>query len=213
MRRSLFSSLALLAVLIMCLPVVATGSTNPADAQTSLQTSVSRILGFIQSPGYANPATRQSLNASIEKEVYAIFDFDEFSMRTVGAFWKQFSPKQKQDFTKAFSDLLFATYLGRIEGYNGEKVLYDGFVSGNNGKRVEVRTVINLKGNTKIPLNYRMLPKNGKWVVYDVLVEGVSLVKNYRTQFNDALQSGSPEALIARVKERAAAMKSASHAK
>ncbi len=208
MRRSLVSCVALVCILCCSLPAWAS---SPEDAQKALQASVGRILDYVKSPAYKDAATRKNLNAAIEKEVYGIFDFSEFSMRTVGAFWKKFSPQQKQEFTKAFAELLFATYLGRIEGYNGESITYGQLVSGNNGQRVEVRTVISMKNNVKIPINYRMLPKNGTWVVYDVLVEGVSLVKNYRTQFNDALQSGSPESLIARVRERTTAMKSAAH--
>ncbi len=204
---SLFCAVLLCTTIFCSTPAVA----KPEDAQQQLQASVTRILNHIKSPEYKNAATRKNLNVAIEKEVYAIFDFDEFSKRTVGSFWKNFSPAQQKAFSQAFADLLFATYLDRLDGYNGESVTFDGFVSGNNGKRVEVRTTVSVKGNQKIPLYYRMLPKNGAWRVYDVLVEGVSLVKNYRTQFNDALQSGSPEALIARVRERASAIKSQSY--
>ncbi len=208
MRRNFILCFMLIGTLLWASTAVASG---PEDAQKQLQASVTRILNYIKSPGYKNASMRKSINASIEKEVYAIFDFNEFSMRTVGAFWKNFTPEQKNAFNNAFAELLFATYLDRIDGYNGESVTYDGFVSGNNGKRVEVRTTVTVKGTQKVPLNYRMLPKNGQWRVYDVLVEGVSLVKNYRTQFNDALQSGSPEALIARVRERSAAIKGTSY--
>ncbi len=200
MRRSLMISFCVSVLLCASLALAAT----PEDAQKALQTSVEHIVSFIKKPEYKNAAQRAELNKHIEKEVYAVFDFEEFSQRTVGAFWKSFSPAQKKDFTEAFAALLFATYLDRIDGYSGEMLSYDGIVSNSKGTRVEVRTTLTLQGNRKIPMNYRMLPKNGTWRVYDVLVEGISLVKNYRSQFNDALQSGSPEALISRVRERAA---------
>ncbi len=186
-------------------------ASTPEDAQKTLQASVTHILDFIKSPKYKDAAARKELNANIEKEVYRVFDFEEFSKRTVGGFWKSFSAEQKKSFTDAFAALLFATYLDRIDGYSGEVVAFDGFVSGNNGTRVEVRTTLTMKNKQKIPMNYRMLPKDGAWRVYDVLVEGISLVKNYRTQFNDALQKGSPEELISRVRERAAAIAKGSY--
>ncbi len=181
---------------------------NPADAQKILQASVTRILDNLKNPGYSNPSTRQSLNNSIKNEVYAIFDFSEFSQRTVGAHWKSFNASQKQAFNDAFASLLFATYLDSFQGYNGEVISYNGLVSGNQGQRVEVKTTITLKSGQKVPINYRMLPKGGSWRVYDVLIEGVSLVMNYRSQFSDILGKSTPEQLIARVNERAQAVKS-----
>ncbi len=208
MRRSLLTSLLCISIMLYASLTLAS---TPEDAQKVLQASVERIVGHIKNPEYKDVSKRSALNALIEKEVYATFDFEEFSKRTVGAFWKNFSPKQQKDFTEAFAALLFATYLDRVDGYSGEVVAYDGIVSNSKGTRVEVRTTLTTKGNAKIPMNYRMLPKGGTWRVYDVLVEGISLVKNYRTQFNDALQSGSPEELIKRVHERAAVVAKGSY--
>ncbi len=198
-------------VTIMMLSSSLALANTPEDAQKVLQASVIHILDFIKSPEYKDAAARKQLNANIEKEVYRVFDFEEFSKRTVGSFWKSFSAEQKKAFTDAFASLLFATYLDRIDGYSGEVVNFDGFVSGNKGTRVEVRTTLTMKNKQKIPMNYRMLPKGDSWRVYDVLVEGISLVKNYRTQFNDALQKGSPEELIGRVRERAASIAKGSY--
>ncbi len=82
-------------------------------------------------------------------------------------------------------------------------MLYTGEVSSAKGDRTEVRTVVTMKDGKKVPVAYRMLPKDGKWLVYDVLIENISLVKNYRTQFQDILNTGSPENLIARIKAKA----------
>ena len=174
-----------------------------SPAQLALETSITRILSSIKNPDYVNPATRRPLRQQIEDEVLHIFDFKEFSSRTVGPRWSTFSPAQQQQFSDAFAELLLNTYLSKIDGYNGEQVVYTGEVSSPKGDRTEVRTVITMKDSKKVPVAYRMLPKDGTWFVYDVLIENISLVKNYRTQFQDILNSGSPDQLIARVKAKA----------
>lgn len=169
----------------------------------ALETATNRILTCIKNPDYVNPATRGPLRQQIEDEVLHIFDFREFSSRTVGARWRSFNPDQQKRFSDAFADLLINTYVNKIDGYNGEQVVYTGEVSSPSGDRTEVRSVITMKDGKKVPVAYRMLPKDGSWRVYDVLIENISLVKNYRTQFQDILNSGSPDQLIARVRAKA----------
>ena len=113
----------------------------------------------------------------------------------------------------AFAELLLCTYLGKIDGYNGEKVAFVRERANQAGDRVEQQTLLTMKDGKKIPVDYRMLPKNGGWCVYDVVVEGVSLVKNYRTQFQDILQTSSPDELTARVKTKALEARNAGNAK
>jgi len=187
-------------LLAVVLPVAA-WAVSPA--RQALETSISRILASIKNPDYVNPATRGPLRQQIEDEVLHIFDFKEFSSRTVGPRWRSFSPVQQQQFSDAFAELLMNTYLSKIDGYNGEQVEYTGEVLSPKGDRAEVRTLITMKDSKKVPVAYRMLPKNGTWLVYDVLIENISLVKNYRTQFQDILNNGSPDQLIARVKGKA----------
>ncbi len=174
-----------------------------SPARQALETATNRILDFIKNPDYVNPATRRPIRQQIEDEVLHIFDFGEFSSRTVGPRWHTFTPAQKKAFSDAFADLLISTYVNKIDGYNGEQVLYTGEVASAKGDRVEVRSVITMRDGKKVPVAYRMLPKNGKWMVYDVLIENISLVKNYRTQFQDILNTDSPENLIARIKAKA----------
>lgn len=191
----------LLVLLTVALLPAASLANSPA--QLALETSITRILSSIKNPDYVNPATRGPLRQQIEDEVLHIFDFREFSSRTVGPRWRTFSPAQQQQFSDAFAELLMNTYLSKIDGYNGEQVVYTGEVSSPKGDRTEVRTIITMKDSKKVPVAYRMLPKNGTWLVYDVLIENISLVKNYRTQFQDILNDGNPDQLIAKVKAKA----------
>lgn len=173
------------------------------QARQTLEVAVERILANIRNPDYANPATRAPLKQQIEDEIYHIFDFGEFSARTVGPRWRTFSPEIKKQFADAFANLLFNTYLNKVNGYNGEKVEVLGEVASKDGKQVEIRTSINLKGGKKVAVAYRMQDNNGSWRVYDVIIENISLVKNYRTQFQSILNKASPEELIAQINAKA----------
>ncbi len=176
---------------------------SSSPARQALETSIDRVLSAIKNPDYVNPTTRGPLRQQIEDEVLHIFDFREFSSRTIGPRWKTFTQTQQQEFSDAFADLLMNTYLSKIDGYNGEQVAYIGEVTDPKGERTEVRTLLTMKDGKKVPVAYRMLPKNGGWMVYDVLVENISLVKNYRIQFQDILNTGAPDQLISRVKAKA----------
>lgn len=195
-------SFALLAPALLL--VLLCGQAGARDqAMTTLKSAIDEVLDSIRNPAYANPATRGPLRQKIEGVVRGIFDFGEFSSRTAGPAWRKFSQDEKKRFENAFSDLLFNTYLNKITGYNGELVDYTGETVSPDGNRVEIRTAIQMKDGRKTPVFYRMLPKQGSWKVYDVIIENVSLVKNYRTQFQDILNTGTPDQLIARVQAKA----------
>ena len=174
------------AAALFCFCLLAGAAQAASPAHQTLERVINNVLNLIKDPAYANPATRAGQRAKIEKEARTIFDFGEFSLRTVGARWKTFTPAQQQAFSEAFANLLIPTYVNKIDGC-----------------KVEIRTEVALKDGRKIPVAYRMLQKNGKWWVYDVLVENLSLVKNYRTQFQDILTSGTPDELIKRINEKA----------
>ena len=204
MKKIIVNSLRSLCIFALVLGLAAPClAQSPAQARQTLETAVNRILDAIRNPDYVNPNTRAPLRRQIEDEVYHIFDFGEFSSRTVGPRWRSFSAEQKKAFSDAFADLLLNTYLNKITGYNGETVAYTGETVSPDGDKVEVRTVITMKDGKKTPVNYRMLYKDGSWRVYDVIIENISLVKNYRTQFQDILNSASPEELTARVSAKA----------
>jgi phospholipid transport system substrate-binding protein len=168
-----------------------------SQARRSLEISVGRILACIKNPDYVNPATRQPLLRQIEEEVLHVFDFIEFSSRAVGQRWRVFTEEQQKRFSDVFAELLIFTYVHKIDGYNGEQVAYIGEAAF--GDKVEVRTIVTMKDGKKVPVSYRMLLKDGAWRVYDVFIENISLVKNYRAQFQDILNKETPDRLIERI--------------
>ena len=124
-----------------------------------------------------------------------IFDWNELSKRTLGRNWKKFNDAQKKEFTDLFSSLLEGVYADRLLAYSDEKVVFERETELKKG-RVEVASHIATSDGKKIPLNYRMIQKDGKWRVYDVVIEGVSMVKNYRSQFREILSKKQPEDLL-----------------
>ncbi|MDM8537335.1 ABC transporter substrate-binding protein [Desulfobacterales bacterium HSG17] len=134
--------------------------------------------------------------------VSQVFDFKAISMRALARNWKIFNDKQKKDFTKVFTELLKNTYIDKIQGeFHDEEIVFTGqdMVS---AKKARVNTKI-IRGKVEIPMDYSMkLSKVKKWMVYDVNIEGVSLVKNYRNQFKEVLAKDSPDQLIQRLKEK-----------
>lgn len=180
------------------------GNAAPAqEARQALESSINQILNDMKTPQFANPQTRSQILPQMENVVRHIFDFNEFSSRTVGPRWKTFTPEEKERFSNAFANLLFTTYLNKITSYNGEQIAYTGDSVSEKGNRVEIKTVITMKDGRKIPVSYRMLPKDNSWRVYDVIIENISLVKNYRSQFQNILNTASPAELISRVEAKA----------
>ncbi|WP_051286717.1 Tgt2/MlaC family protein [Megalodesulfovibrio gigas] len=136
-----------------------------------------------------------------------VFDFTELTRLCLGVHWKRFSPDQQAQAADAMADLLESTYLGSMKKYENQQVQYGEVVAGERGA-VEVRTNV-VAGANATPIAYRMRDLGG-WKVYDVVIEGVSLVKNYRTQFQEVMLKSSPQELIVKIRERAAASRSAS---
>ncbi len=200
MRKARFIVLILFICLFSC--VIKAEASSPS--RQVLETTIQQCLSMLADPAYNNPATQQKQRDKIEGLVRTVFDFEEFSARTVGQRWNSFTAQQKHDFSEVFAELLLATYLGQLKTYNGEQVRYISERSNESGSKVEQSTELTMRDGKVIPVAYRMLLKNSKWVVYDVVVEGVSLVKNYRTQFQDILATDSPEKLIERIRSKTA---------
>jgi phospholipid transport system substrate-binding protein len=166
-----------------------------ADAPTeALRQSVDEVIKVLEQPG--------EHRAEVRKIANGIFDFQETAKRALGRHWAQRNPKEQQEFTQLFADLLERSYLSKIEMYHGEKVAWIGDTV--NDDDANVRTKIVTKQGTEIPVEYRMRKKDGRWLVYDVNIEGVSLVANYRTQFNKIIQTESYQALVDKLKAKEA---------
>ncbi len=203
MKKILFYLfLALLSSTMLVQSSHANAGSASQEAQSVVQASVDELIAIVSSPEYKNPDTKAQKRKEAEDSVMKAFDFEEFSTRTVGPRWRSFTAEEKTAFIAAFTNLLRNTYIDALDNYSGQTVEYLSALEGNNGTRVEIRVNIQSNGQ-KFPLAFRMLKKNNAWVVYDVLIENISLIKNYREQFKSILQTAAPMELSAKIQEKA----------
>jgi len=151
------------------------------------------------------PARSEERRELLEKVVGGRFDYLEMSRRSLGAPWNQLSDKDKQEFVDLFRTLLTNTYADRVETYSGDGVKY--LNERTEKEYAEVRTKV-LSGKTEIPMDYRLLNKSNDWRVYDVVVDGVSLVNNYRGQFSKILRTSSYPELVDQLRKKSDKLKS-----
>ncbi len=131
------------------------------------------------------------------------FDFQEMSKRVLGRQWRNIDEEQKQYVTELFTQLLQHAYTGKIKEYNEQEIEY--IKERIRGKRAEVQTLL-VDTSISIPVSYIMLLKGDQWMVYDIIVEGVSLVRNYKEQFDQVIASEGYDMLVKRVEEKIAQM-------
>lgn len=163
-----------------------------------LRTSVDQVIVILQDPSLKAESKVQERRAAVRKEADNIFDFEETAKRALGPHWQKLSEPQRREFVSLFTDLLERAYLSKIDQYSGEKMAYVGDTI--EGDLAIVRTRFISKTGTEVPVEYRMVRRGDRWLVYDVVVEGISLVNNYRSQFNKIIQTSSYDELVSRLK-------------
>lgn len=170
-----------------------------AEPLQQIKKSVQEILDTISSPGYSEEVNKESNRRKVFAIVEQQFDFTEMSQRTMAADWKRITGEQQNTFVGLFSQLLQKTYIAKLEKYSGEKVEFkDQEVRGD---KAVVQTYV-LKDGVEIPLIYRMKKQGDEWRVYDVVIEGVSLVSNYRGQFTGILRKEKIDGLLRKLEEK-----------
>jgi phospholipid transport system substrate-binding protein len=189
MRKSL--AVWILSLVVLILWPVSVFAATPLE---TIQTQVNQALEVLRDPALKAESARASKEKKIWSFLDGVFDYTELSKRTLGRHWRQFAPDQQEEFTRLFGKLLGSVYMDRIIAYKDEKVVF-GKVTNLSDKNADVQSEV-LRPSKSIPIHYRMILKNGEWKVYDVVIEGVSLVQNYRTQFREILTNKSPEDLL-----------------
>jgi phospholipid transport system substrate-binding protein len=163
-----------------------------------LKAQIDRVIKVLEDPELKKDGKSSARRAAVRKIADDIFDFPETAKRSLARHWQPRSPAEKDEFVRLFSDLLERSYISKIELYGGEKIMFLG--DSIEGDQASVRTRILTKGGAEVPVEYRMLKKADRWLVYDVVIEGVSLVANYRTQFNKIIQTSSYADLVKKMK-------------
>ena|SRR3989442_14353465 len=165
-----------------------------------LRRTVDDVLRILNDPALRSPARREARRTELRRVVEPRFDFAETGRRALGRFWKERTEAERRQFTDLFRDLLEQTYTSRIESYKGERVVFTGEAV--DGDYAIVRTKIITAHDTQIPVDYRMLRRGDRWLVYDVVIEEVSLVDNYRSQFAEIIEASSYQTLVKRIKAK-----------
>lgn len=181
------------------------GLLAPPDAGAGLPTDqlraqIDRVIKTVEDPELKTEAKAAERRAAIRKIAYETFDFPEMAQRALARHWRVRTPAEREEFVKLFANLLERAYVSRIEDYGGERIAYNGDTI--EGEIALVKTKITTKQGTDVPVDYRMLKRSDRWLVYDVVIEGVSLIGNYRTQFNKIIQTSSYQALVDRMKSK-----------
>jgi phospholipid transport system substrate-binding protein len=192
-------ALALVATAAVLAVAVAPARAGAPLDQLKLQ--VDRVLKVLEDPELKKENRAKDRRVAVRKIANDIFDFTETAKRSLGRHWQARTPAEQTEFVQLFSDLLERSYLSKIEVYGGEKIQYLSDAL-ENGDQAKVLTKIVTKQGSEIPIEYRMHKKSDKWLVYDVMIEGVSLVANYRTQFNKIIQTSSFQELVKKMKSK-----------
>jgi phospholipid transport system substrate-binding protein len=197
MRETYFSK-----VIVLFLFLAIGFATNgwAGEPTEKVKQTTDKILSIVTDPSLKNPSKAQERKKSIRKAVDERFDWEEMARRSLARYWDQRTDQEKKEFVRLFGELLERTYMNKVEGYSGEKVQYEGETLESEYAVVKVKIVT--RKNVDIPVEYRLHKKGNDWLVYDISIEGVSLVNNYRTQFNSIISQSSYENLVRKLKEK-----------
>lgn len=177
-------------------PQAATAQPGPLDL---VKASVSQVLAIVQSPPVVVRDDGQR-RKEIRRVARALFDFNEMARLTLARHWKDRSAREQEEFIRLFTDLLERSYLTTIENYAGEEITFLG--ESVSGPYAKVRSRITTDRRAEISIEYRLLESSARWAVYDVVLDGVSLVSNYRSQFNSIIRTSSFVDLLAKLRDK-----------
>jgi phospholipid transport system substrate-binding protein len=188
---------ALLALGLAVITAVPAAAGVPTD---QLRGAVDRVLKTLDDPSLKGADKVADRRSAVRKIANEIFDFGEIAKRSMARHWQPLSEAQRTEFVGLFADLLERSYISKIETYGGEKIQYS--AEKIDGDYATVSTRIVTKNGTEVPVDYRMTKRGDRWLVYDVSIEGVSLVSSYRTQFNKIIQTSSYNELVSKLKNK-----------
>ena len=182
---------------------------GPAFAQASptetVKRTVDEVVRIVADKEMKKPQNEKKRRQELKKAIGAVFDYGEMAQRSMARHWRDRSAADKKEFVSLFETLLENSYAGKIESYNNEKIVYLKELI--DGDHAEVKSKVVTAKRNEFTLDYRMLNRSGKWMAYDVVIEGVSLVSNYRTQFNKIISNGGYAQLVKKLETKSDELK------
>jgi len=205
-------------VSIICLSLLLAGRCTVGHAgepQEKVRQTIDDVMAILRDESLKVPERTEERRAKIRQAVTERFGFEEMAKRAMGRHWRTLTAPQQQEFVPLFSDLLENSYISKIESYVGTQeleILYTKESIDKEGYAL-VRTEIVNKRDLNFEIEYRLLANKGNWEAYDIVIEGVSLVNNYRTQFNKIIRQESYEALVKKLQLKSAQLDAAASTK
>jgi phospholipid transport system substrate-binding protein len=194
--RNRKSAITLLLVLVLSSGTAVAGL--PTD---QIKSTVEKALTVLKDPGLKPPAKLKERRDQLRQILFARFDFSEMARRALGPNWRRLTPPEQEEFVRLFTELLEHAYAQMIESYTNEKIVFvNERIDGTYG---DVASKILTSKGEQYSINYKVHLVSNEWKVYDVVAENISLVHNYRSQFNRVIANGSYEELVRRLKDKA----------
>jgi len=192
---------ALIALLSVIGPT-SPGLTAEGEPTAIIKQTTTSVLEVLENPQLQGPEKRDERQGQLRDIADRVFDWQEIARRALAMHWRERTPQEQKEFVDLFKELVQRAYMSRLEGAVGERkdILYVG--EQEDGSRATVKTKVVTKRSQEVPIEYRLHQVNGRWQIYDAVIEGVSLVANYRSQFNRILVSSSYQELIRRLKAK-----------
>ncbi len=182
------------------LVLAAAGGAWAGAPTDQLRGAIDRVIKALENPALKGDSKVGERRTAVRKIANDIFDFGEIARRSLGRHWQGRTDKEREEFISLFGDLLERSYISKIELYGGEKILYTN--ERMDAEVAVVSTKVITKNGTEVPIDYRLLRRGDRWLVYDITIEGVSLVSNYRTQFNKIIQTTSYGELVKKMRAK-----------
>ena len=190
-----------------CAVLIITGiflsSTAFAGATDDVKKSVDELFRIVADKNLQQHD--QKRRQVLKQVINTIFDYSEMAKQTLGRHWNQRSPTERTQFTDLFASLLDNSYISKIESYNNEKIVY--VKETIDGNHAEIKSKVVTAKRDEYTLDYRLLNENGKWMVYDIVIEGVSMVSNYRTQFSRIINTSGYSELVKKLQTKSTELK------
>ena len=187
---------------ILILAVVLTSTTANAGLPTDqIKSTVDRAVMVLKDPRLKPAAKLQERRDQLRKILFSRFDFTEMAKRSLGANWRRRTPQEQEEFVRLFTDLLERAYADIIESYSDEKITY--IYERIDGSYADVTSKLFTSRGEEYSINYKVHLISNEWKIYDVVAENISLVNNYRSQFNRVISNASYEELVRRLRDKA----------
>ena len=187
-------------LMILMLPAASRAASQPTESPTeAVRATLTEVFRILDDPELKDPAKLMPRRRMLEQVIGKRFDYAEMSKRALAANWTPLTNHQRAEFVELFKAFLSDRYAGKIESYAGERTEY--LSERVEGSYAEVRTRL-VSSKVELPMDYRLITTGGHWYAYDIIADGVSLVKNYRSQFSSIIRSNSYNELVQRLRNR-----------